>query len=170
MFDKLIQQIRIGEPAAAADLYHTFAPGLRLFLQRSTRLGDVEDLVYATLLETTRKIRNSGAFVSASLTGSIRAIAKSRAAFAVPEPDQDLAIENPAAAAALVEVLETSTLLEREILLRHYFLYESEERIAAQLHVPIEELRATRQTARARFRELLLHRTDRSRHASASFS
>ncbi len=154
VFDRLLQQIRAGEPAAAGDLYHTFAPGLRLLLQRSTHLNDVEEIVYATLLEATRNIRASTALVSGGLIRYIWSIAKKRAAYVAAEVPV-FANENPAATAALSQVLLDCSTLDREILLRHYFLYESDSSIAAQLSISTEQLLATRQSARLRFREIL---------------
>lgn len=153
MFDVLIHQLRSGEPAGALNFYKAFAPGVRLFLRRTTRLRDVEDLVYDTLLQVTRMVRNSATMASEQLTTTVRATAKSRAESSSEGRAGSTALkEMPEAAKALLRILSECAPQDREILLRFYFLYESDELIAAQLNLSIEQVRACKLRVRSSFR------------------
>lgn len=155
-FDDLFDQIRSGDPAAAAPLYDLFAEGLKIHLRRTGAEAKVDEMVYAILVDVTRGIREARLTEAANLPAYVREAANAH----VAKPRTSLASlregsASPASAEAMNHVLTGMSVQEREILVRYYQLGQGIQQIAAEMGMSEAAALNTKRIAREQFKREL---------------
>ncbi|MCW5981317.1 MAG: sigma-70 family RNA polymerase sigma factor [Bryobacteraceae bacterium] len=168
---RLVEEIRAGDPRAEEELYRVFGPGVRFLLYR--RLGpegsqDELQEVFLILLEAVRKgqLREPQ-----RLEAFIRGVVQRRIARAIhvklqrqrldgaPLPDEppatglqpDEGLGRRDTRTLLREVLRTLSAREREVLVRFYLREESKGQILAEMALTETQFRLLKWRAKAKF-------------------
>ncbi len=153
--EELFDQIRSGDPAAAAPLYERFAEGLRVRLRRVAGANEIEELVYRTLIDVARGVKEAQLTRAVELPAYVRAVAQAHVSSRSTLARLRQASATPDAAEAMDRVLNSISEQAREILLRYYQRGQSVQQIASAMGLPEEMILQTKRAARERFgREL----------------
>jgi len=176
-WDLVVAQILAGDPSGQAALYEAFAPGLRLFLYQHLQRGeDVEDRLHDIFVKAVSAIRDGQLREPERIAGFLRTIARRQIAAFIdeaveqravtvdfteglavtsphPSPEQT-AIEKQWREKAM-EVLQSLSGLDREILMRFYWKDEEPEDICQVLGLTYNQFRLRKSRAKSRFVEAM---------------
>ena len=145
--EKMLDPIRTGDPAAAADWRQTFFPGTCFLIRRRLGKPDVEAEAHEVLDAALKSVRSDDSISAEQLPGLIRRVICQR----FPEKSRQYSDSPTGAIKAAEKVLNKLSRLERDALRRCYVLGEPPETVVSGLRLTLEELRKIQARARAEF-------------------
>ncbi len=173
LWDRIVKQIRAGDPAGQSALYEAFAPGLRLFLgHHIQRPEEVEDRLHDAFVKAVVAIRGGQLREPERLAGFLRTIAwRQITAFIDQAVEQRSLIEDLSGALRIsspgpspeqlaidrqwteqaIEILQSFPALDREILVRFYWEEQSAGQICRELNLTPTQFRLRKTRAKGRF-------------------
>jgi hypothetical protein len=148
IFPKMLDLIRTGDPAAAAEWLQTFLPGARFLIRRRLGKPDVEAEVRSVLDDALRDVQADGSVTAEQVPGLIRRLICRR----YPGKSSEYTgSSNVATVKDAERILNKMSPVERDALRRCYVLGEAPELILSGLNLTLEEFRTVRSRARAEF-------------------
>ena len=172
---RVVERIKVYDPAATEELYEYFSRGVRFYLCRQMGLREIDDKVHDIFLIILEAIHTGELRDPSRLTGYIRTVVRRQAAAYVGQIIQDRReyadfdptvgvideAQNPEETAIWREraklmrrMLETIPARDREILTRFYVQNETQEQICDDLGLSISQFRLLKSRAKAKFGEL----------------
>lgn len=148
-----LDAIRDGDPAAAQVFYAAYASQIRAFLRRHAGFDDVENAVFAILVEATRAIRELDSPTVDDLSQTVRDLSRQAAsAIRTSYPHRTPSVSLDAHGDRVNSIMTVLDHNERAVLLRSQLLAETDDEISHHLEIPVLQIRRIRAKARVLFR------------------
>jgi hypothetical protein len=146
-FDRLVQNIRVGDDSSADELGRLLRPGVRFFIARSLAAVQVDEIARDVILRVIKAIREQELQDPDRLLAYVRGVVQLRICSAGIEhrkPARRDLID-----ARLAGALRRLSGREREILKRFYVMGQAEEQILTEMSLSSSEFRELKSTVRA---------------------
>jgi RNA polymerase sigma factor (sigma-70 family) len=181
---ELVEKVKNDETAGMEELYRVFSRGVRFYLCRQLGPQDLDDKVHDTFLIVAQAIRRGDLREPERLMGYVRTVVRRQVAAQIEENvksrknQTDLesglvvadSLSNPEQAVIrrqqhqiAMEVLQSISRRDREILMRFYLGEQSQEKICSEMGLTETQFRLLKSRAKARFGELGKKRLSRHR-------
>jgi RNA polymerase sigma factor (sigma-70 family) len=168
----LVAQIQAGDPAGQEGLYRAFATGLRMFLRHHLQNdSDADDRLHDIFIKAVSAIRLGQLREPERLAGFLRTIARrqiaahigraveeralaanvAERAAAAPAPDPEKLVIDRDQRERAAGILQSLPVLDREILIRFYWLGQDAEQICRELELTYTQFRLRKSRAKSRF-------------------
>jgi hypothetical protein len=147
-----------GDPETARRFYQRYAPGVRFFFRRAHPDHQIDEAVFRTLLEATRRLRRAEWITDDSIGETVLACTRREAELlhlhvaAAPLPSMSLTLSRQTE--LVNQMLTEFTGQEREVLLRSLVLNQSDSAVAQELEINRSAIPRILAIARQRFRAL----------------
>lgn len=172
---KVVERIRLDDPAGMEELYQVFSKGIRFFLYRQLGPRDLDDKVHDVFVIVAQAIRRGDLRDPERLMGYVRTVVRRQVAGHIedavqerryhadlegtlvladhhPDPERD-AIANQNEEVAR-RVLNSIGKRDREVLVRFYLDEQSPDLICREMGLTDTQFRLIKSRAKARFGEL----------------
>lgn len=174
-WSRLVELVRIGDPAGMEQLYKVFVKGVRFFLWRQFGPQDLDDKVHDVFLIITQSIQKGELREPDRLMGYVRTVVRRQVAMhidhAVTARRKELAIDpamtlsdsqpNPERLVidqenqdVALSMLGSLPKRDREVLVRFYLREQTPEQICSDLKLTETQFRLIKSRAKARYGQL----------------
>jgi RNA polymerase sigma factor (sigma-70 family) len=171
----LVARIQRGEEDALSHLYQVFGRGIRFYMYRHLGSQDLDDRVHDAFLVVVNAIKKGDLREPARLMGFVRTVVRRHVATRIDEivqtrreqvtidhgmvisdrthtPEEQAIVDQKVA--LMLEVLQSMSSRDREILTRFYLREESQEQICREMKLSETQYRLLKSRAKGRFGEL----------------
>jgi RNA polymerase sigma-70 factor, ECF subfamily len=172
---RLVARIQRGDEDALSQLYQVFGRGIRFYMFRHLGSQDLDDRVHDAFLVVVNAIKKGDLRDPARLMGFVRTVVRRHVATRIDEivqtrreqvaidhgmvitdrthtPEERAMVDQKIA--LMLDVLQSMSPRDREILTRFYLREESQEQICREMNLTETQFRLLKSRAKSRFGEL----------------